>query len=750
MKLYRSFKDVPDDFDEIGRQLSSFYIVLCDLEHEASDPKSLLNRRGASRKDELLKLRDNLKSTMEELERLFETYTRIGKGAWRRIQLGQKDLEKPRRDLLFHMSAINGFISSLTMAAVGRVEQSLEVLEALIREFLLRDNGRAQTLRSEAPGSEETWELLRMNLASENIVLAEHEDDVRTIIESLMEEDLSDMNHSTIGDAPRTHIDNVATEHFSHESSSNERQQPLEYDNDDFDAAASSSSLEEAERVRIVLLNHGFDIDRFWNQASPSRSTAILKSIRSILAPNDLPEVRAFCWAAKTGHTAAARILLEKGVSLHKLRSQQFEMNAVPILVQASLKGHIDIVKLLLDHGASTEAVFRRRVGFRRRVSHPNSRANAQGSQSPETAEHNLGGCTALYAAAKNGHVDIVKLLLKKGADFNAVKHANWTPLRIAVSRGHIEVIQALLAAGAPIRRTQPFNLSASGYEFKTLLHVATGKNLPAVAAILLDHGDNLKATYEGKTPIDVAIANNYTSVAKELLAREIVPIANSFRIHQAVQLDKAGDRIQLIELLLSYGAEVDLCDRSQETPLYQAMDQEKEQMIEVLLRNHASLTLSWLIAVSRRNKKVMKRAVFMGVDLRAKDSNGIDALSLMINPQPTFSKIVPRRPEELLHYSRIDIQGLRFLLFTLGLRLGGIDNYGGKQLLYVVSWFCDITTIFPGMPSVEAIKLLIKRGAKFDNESPTGRKLIFELERLPLNGGETVLPLLRGAALRP
>jgi hypothetical protein len=37
LQLRRSFKDAPGEFEEIGRELSSFYIVIQDLDDQAGD-----------------------------------------------------------------------------------------------------------------------------------------------------------------------------------------------------------------------------------------------------------------------------------------------------------------------------------------------------------------------------------------------------------------------------------------------------------------------------------------------------------------------------------------------------------------------------------------------------------------------------------------------------------------------------------------------------------------------------------------
>lgn len=58
-------------------------------------------------------------------------------------------------------------------------------------------------------------------------------------------------------------------------------------------------------------------------------------------------------------------------------------------------------------------------------------------------------GAPPLWCAAAAGHVDIVKLLVSHGAKVNSTTRTNSTPLRAACFDGHLEIVKYLVMNGA-------------------------------------------------------------------------------------------------------------------------------------------------------------------------------------------------------------------------------------------------------------------------------------------------------------
>jgi hypothetical protein len=171
--VFRSCKAAPGEFQELSKEVSSLHTALKELEDEASDPQSLLNRRGARRKDELFMIRDNIETALQQLDDIVKRYQSLGrreKKTWDRVRFAAEDLDAIRGKLVFHTSAISLFLQSLSVGSLGRIEG---VLEDLVRE--VRAGKKEKTLLSACGEEEEedydafAWAELKRELEEEGI-----------------------------------------------------------------------------------------------------------------------------------------------------------------------------------------------------------------------------------------------------------------------------------------------------------------------------------------------------------------------------------------------------------------------------------------------------------------------------------------------------------------------------------------------------------------------------------------------------
>lgn len=92
--------------------------------------------------------------------------------------------------------------------------------------------------------------------------------------------------------------------------------------------------------------------------------------------------------------------------------------------------------------------------------------------------EANIYGCTPLYMAARNGHLDIVKLLLSKGASHISCSD-NEYPIDKATEHGHLNIVKVLVKAGAIITDST-FYKAIYNDKISILKYLGTIRSAPA------------------------------------------------------------------------------------------------------------------------------------------------------------------------------------------------------------------------------------------------------------------------------
>ncbi|BAA89654.1 gp29 [Wolbachia phage WO] len=74
-------------------------------------------------------------------------------------------------------------------------------------------------------------------------------------------------------------------------------------------------------------------------------------------------------------------------------------------------------------------------------------------------------GYTALHLAVTEKRLEIVRELIKSGADINAAEYGNkCTPLHLACMVGKVEIVKELVEAGAEIEQADTFGMTAMDY----------------------------------------------------------------------------------------------------------------------------------------------------------------------------------------------------------------------------------------------------------------------------------------------
>uniref|UniRef100_A0A672IQK3 Ankyrin repeat and KH domain-containing protein 1-like n=1 Tax=Salarias fasciatus TaxID=181472 RepID=A0A672IQK3_SALFA len=195
-----------------------------------------------------------------------------------------------------------------------------------------------------------------------------------------------------------------------------------------------------------------------------------------------------------------------------------------------------------------------------------------------------LSGNTALTYACAGGFVDVVKVLLKEGANIEDHNENGHTPLMEAASAGHVEVARVLLEYGAGI--------NTHSNEFKeSALTLACYKGHLDMVRFLLEAGaDQEHKTDEMHTALMEACMDGHVEVARLLLdsGAQVNMPADSFE--SPLTLAACGGHVELAALLIERGANLEEVNDEGYTPLMEAAREGHEEMVALLLAQGANI----------------------------------------------------------------------------------------------------------------------------------------------------------------
>ena len=242
----------------------------------------------------------------------------------------------------------------------------------------------------------------------------------------------------------------------------------------------------------------------------------------------------------------------------------------------AAWNGNLEVAKLLVQHGAEIDA----------KTNYTGIGIFVDFDETMNDLTQGLNQSTPLHFAARNGHLEIVKLLIQHGANLTATNvyyDNDWkhTPADLAAQKGHFEVVDFLL-------QTEWTNNGLPGYlRILPSLSIAACFGYLEILDLMLQNGYdvNIESQYNHETPLHIAAQSEKFEIAKFLLQNNADANAKTgYDLTPLHQVALNGD-FEIAELLLQNGAEVDAKSKDKETPLHTASDMAYPKVVEVLLK---------------------------------------------------------------------------------------------------------------------------------------------------------------------
>ncbi|XP_060174517.1 ankyrin repeat-containing protein At5g02620 [Lycium barbarum] len=175
-------------------------------------------------------------------------------------------------------------------------------------------------------------------------------------------------------------------------------------------------------------------------------------------------------------------------------------------------------------------------------------------------------GFDALHIAAKQGDLDVVKVLMLAHPELSmTVDVANTTALHSAANQGHIQVVNYLLEAESSLATIARSN-------GKTALHSAARNGHVQVVKALLNKEPGIanRMDKKGQTALHMAVKGQNLEVVKELIRKD-ANLINSFdtKGNTALHIAARKGRAQIVKLLLGQNqTDTKAVNRSKETAL--------------------------------------------------------------------------------------------------------------------------------------------------------------------------------------
>ncbi|XP_046761749.1 ankyrin repeat and death domain-containing protein 1B isoform X6 [Gallus gallus] len=241
----------------------------------------------------------------------------------------------------------------------------------------------------------------------------------------------------------------------------------------------------------------------------------------------------------------------------HKARVDMADQHGLTVIHLAAWTGNLDIMRKLVKAGADQRA-------------------------------KNEEGMNALHFAAQNNSVKIIDYFLQDLhlTDLNKPDGKGRKPFLLAAERGHADMINNLIA----------LNLFTTEKDKngETPFYLSVEEGNEKCAELLLEAGSNIDVlTHNNSNALQAAIQNGHQSLVTFLIDKNIDLVPKPEQKNSPLHLAVVSNHLPIVKKLLEANHDINFLNHRQETPLHLAADLGNVEMVEVLLKAGCDLKIT-------------------------------------------------------------------------------------------------------------------------------------------------------------
>ncbi|KAI0120901.1 hypothetical protein F4776DRAFT_231747 [Hypoxylon sp. NC0597] len=370
--VYKACKDSSENFKRLSSEVASLHVVLKETEDYLNEFSEL----DTSRKNRLTILTDGCNATLQDLEKLLNSYDRLGTQAqrtWDRMRFGLQDFADIRSRLVSNATLLTAFNSSLANSSTTRIEKRLNKFICEVRAGYREGSVVTTPDVVETIESPDVWAQLRRELEDIGIspaIMEENHEYIANWMKSalaqgLAEEDPAESNDAISPDSGyggsivSSYVEmNTANEEFELEMRRKQAERPLEQI---FKPLTIDSTIPSVRKKSLTdpsrLIRKLFVKEDALVQAASDGDmdkVANLLSIGCNVNARDRWGWSALSMCAYGGHIAIARLLLEHGADLFNV-----DVDGDTPMQIASTRGHSEVAILFDEAQAERDRLAR-------------------------------------------------------------------------------------------------------------------------------------------------------------------------------------------------------------------------------------------------------------------------------------------------------------------------------------------------------------------------------------------------------